>query len=410
MTLSIPAETLYRKKMTILICGIIMYFLTSMAKVLVPATIFAELQALGFDAQKISATGAAFMYSYAASQLLAGIFADRYGGVRILLIGGSLFASGSILFPVTGNFHLMIICRVMTGFGAGTVFLGVAKLLSDLFSAKFAFMLGAVCLMGFFGPTAGTVPVTYLIGIVGWRIAMMIPGFIALLALAVIICRMHGTIKPTVGGQTLQPLFAMLKNRNMWMMCLSASVIFGVYYCISSQFGQKSLSDFCGLNRQTATAVIMLLTIIVACNNMGGNLLLKLCGGRRKCVAWFAIISTLTGTLLAALAFRNQPSAGIIIAAYALIAIPAGFFPLFGTIAKELNPPESVALAVAFVNFWCFVYIAVFQNITGNILQRFADSGSTVFPPQAYSNVFVFLAAAAILGGIMNFFYPETGK
>ena len=126
-----PAQ-LRRKKMAILGCGIVMYFLTSMAKVLIPATIFHDLQELGLDARSISATGAAFMYAYAASQLLAGIFADRYGGVRILLIGGSLFAAGTVGFPLTGNLPCMLVCRVMTGFGAGTVFLGVAKLLADL--------------------------------------------------------------------------------------------------------------------------------------------------------------------------------------------------------------------------------------------------------------------------------------
>ncbi len=408
MNCNLSPETLFRKKLMILICGVVMYFLTSMAKVLIPATIFAELQVLGFDARQISATGAAFMYSYAASQLLAGIFADRYGGVRILLIGGSLFASGSIFFPLLNNFHLMLICRMMTGFGAGTVFLGVAKLLSDLFSAKFAFMLGVICLLGYFGPTAGTMPVTYVINLWGWQFAMMLPGLIALLALAVIICRMRGTVKPTVSGQTLQPFFSMLKNRNMWMLCLSASVIFGIYYSISSQFGQKSLSDFCGMSREKATAVIMILTIIVACNNMGVNLLLKVCRNRRKAVTAIGMLMALAGTLLAALAFRHEPpAAAVVITAYVLIAIPGGFFPLFGTIAKEIAPPENVALAVAMLNFWCFVYIALFQNINGTILQR-AAAGSTVFPPEAYSNVFVFLAGTALLGGILSFFYPET--
>ena len=53
-------------------CGVVLFFLTSMAKVLIPATIFGELQKLGL--------GALFMYAYAASQLLAGVFADRYAG------------------------------------------------------------------------------------------------------------------------------------------------------------------------------------------------------------------------------------------------------------------------------------------------------------------------------------------
>ena len=101
MTAFTAPETLRRRKRTILGCGVFLYFLTSMSKVLIPATIFNDLQHLGLDAAAISATGAAFMYAYAASQLLAGIFADRYGGVRILLIGGSLFAAGSIAFPLT---------------------------------------------------------------------------------------------------------------------------------------------------------------------------------------------------------------------------------------------------------------------------------------------------------------------
>lgn len=61
-------------------CGVVLFFLTSMAKVLIPATIFGELQKLGLGVESISALGALFMYAYAASQLLAGVFADRYAG------------------------------------------------------------------------------------------------------------------------------------------------------------------------------------------------------------------------------------------------------------------------------------------------------------------------------------------
>ena len=57
--------------MTILFCGMALYFLTSMSKVLIPAAIYSDLQALGLDGKRIAATGAAFMYAYAASQLLA---------------------------------------------------------------------------------------------------------------------------------------------------------------------------------------------------------------------------------------------------------------------------------------------------------------------------------------------------
>ena len=141
----ISPELIRKKKFLILICGVVTFFLTSMAKVLIPSTIFKDLQLLGMDAGRISSLGSAFLYSYAASQLMIGCFSDRYGGVRVLLIGGSLFSAGTILFPlIPANYYsLMILARVMTGFGAGTIFLGVAKLLGDLYSEKFGIGTGS---------------------------------------------------------------------------------------------------------------------------------------------------------------------------------------------------------------------------------------------------------------------------
>ena len=178
----ISQETLRKKKMAILCCGVVMYFFTNMSKVLIPGTIFNELQQAGLDVKSISALGAVYMYSYAASQLLAGIFSDRYGGVRILLIGGSMFTAGTIGFPFAEHLWLMYFFRVLTGFGAGTVFLGVAKLLADLFSARFALAMGIILVLGYIGPTVGTMMV-FLINAVGWQWAMAIPGIIAVTAL-----------------------------------------------------------------------------------------------------------------------------------------------------------------------------------------------------------------------------------
>jgi predicted MFS family arabinose efflux permease len=251
-------------------------------------------------------------------------------------------------------------------------------------------------------------PMTMLVNAIGWRLAMLLPGAVVLAALLIITALMRGTIKPASTGQTFAPLLQMLGNRQMWMLCLSAAVIFGIYYGISSQFGAKSLMDFCGAGKERSTFIIMIMTIVVAANNMGVNLLLKLCGNRRKMVATAGMLLCAAGCLLAAYAFRTTPSLQLVTAAYMMIAFPAGFFPLFGTIGKELCPPEHTALAVAMVNFWCFVDIAIFQNITGGVLQYFSIAGETVFPPYAYSNMFVVLLIIAIAGCIINFFYPET--
>lgn len=404
-----PEMTRHRK-FIILLAGVIFYFLTSMAKVLIPASIFNDLQELGFDAGIISAMGAAYMYAYASSQLLAGIFSDRYGGVRILLTGGTMFFIGTVGFPLTDDPVIMILCRISAGFGSGTVFLGTAKLLNDLFSKKFTLALGIILFIGYCGPSTGTMPMTKLIQIIGWKQAMMLPGYIAGVLLLMIIIFMRGTIKPVVTGQTFKPLLAMIKNIPMWILSLSGASVFGAYYVLLSQIGQKSIVDFCKVSSGCAAFGIMILTIIVAVNNMGVNLLLKLFRNRRKAVAYISLLCSAAGGLLGFIAFSNEPNFWPVWCAFLLIAIPAGFFPLFCTVGKELTPPENVGMAVAWFNFWCFVLIALYQNITGKILQTYSISGQSVYPPEAYSKVFAVLCVLSLCGFFMTFFYPETGK
>ena len=145
-----------KKKKAILCLGVLLYFLTTMSKVLVPATILDELLGLGtLSMVQISLLGGCFWYAYAISQLLAGIFSDRYGGVRILLLGGSFFTIGALGFPLSTSFSQMLCFRILAGLGAGTAFLGIAKLLADLYSRNYSIAMGTVLFIAFLGTPCG---------------------------------------------------------------------------------------------------------------------------------------------------------------------------------------------------------------------------------------------------------------
>ena len=408
----ISDELLRRKKMVILLLAVVLAFFTSMSKMLVPGPIYNHLQTeLLFDPSRIAALGAVYMYAYAASQLLMGIYSDRYGGVRILLIGGSFFTIGTLGFPLCSDPWLMYFFRIITGFGAGTVFLGEAKLINDLFPEKFGVMLGIALLISYFGPVTGTVPMVALIAAVGWRPAYFIPGAICFLAMLGILLLMRGTIKKTVTGQTFTPLFLMLKNRPMWLLCISSALIFGIYYVLLTQVGQKCIEDFYKLDKYLASLCVTLLSVIVALNNVVVNFLLKLVRGRRTLILRCGTVLVLLGALTGLSAFYFHLSVWILIAAFLLLAFPAGFFSFYSIIAKELNPPEATGLAVAVLNFAAFVFIAMFGNFSGIILgfwEKTAVNG--VFPGEAYTALFVFLSVSALLSVSIGFLVPETGK
>lgn len=409
----ISPEQIRKKKFLILICGVVTFFLTSMAKVLIPSTIFKDLQLLGMGVDRISSLGAAFLYSYAASQLMVGCFSDRYGGVRVLLIGGSLFSCGTICFPLisTDHYYLMILLRIMTGFGAGTIFLGVAKLLGDLYSEKFGLALGFVLVISYLGPTTGTVPMVKLVEAIGWKPAMMLPGVVAAMAMTVILCLKKGTIKPVTRGQTFEPLSVMLKSRSMWFLTLSTATVYGAYYALVGQLGKKAMTDLFGTPSAKAAFFIMILTIIVAANNMGGNLLLNLLGGRRKLVLIIGILSSCLGVLTAYYGFTHNCGVYLFMVSGVLLAFPAGYFPMFSIVAKELNKPEHMGMAVAYLNFMAFVFISLYQNIAGWILKGYpVDKTTLAFPVEAYTAVYLFFIIGAVVSILSVCFVPETRK
>ena len=65
--------------------------------------------------------------------------------------------------------------RVLTGAGAGVIFIGVAKLISDLYPERFTIVFGIALFVGFCGVMAGTAPMVKLVELLTWRYALL-PG------------------------------------------------------------------------------------------------------------------------------------------------------------------------------------------------------------------------------------------
>ena len=86
-----------------------------------------------------------------------------------------------------------------------------------------------------------------------------------------------------------------------------------------------------------------------------------------------------------------------------MIALPAGFFCVYGTMGKEISPPKYVALAVALVNFWAFVMIALVGDWAGRVMRGHEDAAQKigdvlVYPLAAYQGVFVVFVCTAVVG------------
>ena len=104
----------------------IMYFFANLQKVVVPGSVFNELQQIfNCDAGAITGLGAGFMYVYSLNQLTVGVLADRYTGTRVIMFGGALFCLGSLMSAYSGSLGILMFSRILTGFGASVIYLSM---------------------------------------------------------------------------------------------------------------------------------------------------------------------------------------------------------------------------------------------------------------------------------------------
>ena len=392
---------LRRRQVIVLWCGVVLSFFTSMSKILVPGPIVSDLKALGLDAIELSSLGFGYYCAYAASQLVLGAYSVRWGGVRLMLFGGGCFVLGSLLFPLGGSFWTMFASRMLTGLGAGTMFPGLAKLISDLYTKRFTVVFSVVMFLGYLGPICGRSPVLHLVDLVRWRWALEIIALAALTAFAVLVLASRGAVKPVTQGNSIAALCKVFGSSRNLLIFGASSVVYGAYYVLPVVMGQECLIHS-GMSKVNAERLIMFQVLLIALCNLGTGTILRIFGGYRKLLLVFVGVCGLAGAVLGAVAFAIGLPLSAVVTAFVLMAIPAGFFSLQSLIVKELNPPELSGISISMLNFCAFVLIMSCQPVAGVILQRAAA------PVLAYRNLFLFFVALEVIGLACAAFVPET--
>ncbi|MCQ2379988.1 MAG: MFS transporter [Victivallaceae bacterium] len=398
-------------KKVILFSGIALYIFTCMSKVLVPGTIHGELEAaFGLNANELAALGAALMYSYAASQFALGLFADRYGGCRLVLFGAVIFAIGSVVSTIAPCYLVLLAARVFVGFGAGVCYVGVAKLAAELYSSRFLLAITTIILVGCLGQMAGNGPMAYISEATSWRTMLALTGVFSVIALLAIALFSRGALPPVIkGGRTMSPAGLFCKKSNLTLF-LAASTVIGAHFTLCSLIGKRCLQDT-GLFTSVESAWWMsLIMIIVTASNVAGIILLKLFRGSRKKLLVFASAASTVGCAIGVLYFSCSVPWQMLIAGFILISATSGLYPAFSTIAKELNPPENVGMALAMLNFLCYAAVAVEQNVAGAIFRHFekiAPLAGGAYSATAYQYAFVALAVFSLAGLFAALMLPE---
>jgi MFS family permease len=163
-------KIIFKKAVIIFLIFAFSYFTSALIRAITatlsPAlTIEFELQA-----RDLGLLGGGYFLGFAAMQLPAGYWLDKYGPKKVVMILLSIAVLSCFAFSISNSFIKLLISRTFIGVGVAACLMGPLTGYRKWFPTEFQQRLNSWMLMfASFGMLVSTVPVQFLLPIIGWR-------------------------------------------------------------------------------------------------------------------------------------------------------------------------------------------------------------------------------------------------
>ena len=161
------------------------YFLSALVRA-VTATLAPAFSAeLGLTAGDLGLLAGAYFLGFAATQLPLGHALDRWGPRRVLLAFLSVAVAGCAAFAMAGHFAALTLARALIGAGLSACLMAPLTAFRRNFSPVAQLRANSWMLMsGSLGMVASTLPVQWLLPVLGWRGLFWLVAALLLVAMA----------------------------------------------------------------------------------------------------------------------------------------------------------------------------------------------------------------------------------
>lgn len=394
-----------------------LYFFSFFLRASVPGTIFNELQIdLALTAAQVTGLSSAFFYVYAPMQFVAGVCADRFGGVRTLLSGALVMTIGAAWFPQSDSVVACYASRALTGFGASFLYLSIVKEIDVLFGPiRFPTVLGTVLGFGYAGGIAAMLPFERVVALTGWRWALR-GAAIALAVVWVVAFIVLSRIGPKSGSPvrlSWKPLWRVFVHGPSRPLFLVGLINYPAYFVMQAGIGKKFLQDHVGLSSASGALFTTIMMGISASMMLSAGPLLRLTRHRRKPHLYVAssLILIASSLLLAGVLMRAR---GVwFLFCYAMLATSTASAPAGNALMKELHGCEVVGAAIAVFNGMAYIGVALLTQVIGLVLDGFSSAArisdrAVEYPPAAYATIFAILSCLSVVSLTATHFIRET--
>ena len=417
-------DTLHSRARFIFLLMVICYFLPSFHRALF-GTLGGDIaEDFAVGGGLVSLMAAALFYPYTIMQVIAGILADRWGSRRTVTIALVITSAGTLLLATANTVPVVCIGRVLTGIGAGMLYIPGLRLVENWFPKHMhAFWTALFLSLGTCGMFLASWPLRILSNFSGWRTALILVSCITL-GLAVLgglflrnspadagLCTEHAdevsvrTKKAAIPLGRIVP--TVLKSRTYWCIAVWLFCMFGVYYAFIGLWAGTYLNAY-GLDNERAALILAAISIGAIIGPTLYGSFISWFRVSNRAVMHFAGIGGLMMVAVMVIPAQVMPYWLLPVWGF-LLSIFLGSAGTFGLLEVQDAFPEEIAGTVAgMINLYTALGAAMVQNISGGIMELLAPDG--VYDITDFSSMSILFVVLILAGCVSLFLCPKSAR
>lgn len=329
----------------------------------------------GIDAGILAFVVSIYYYGYAGMQIPLGVLMDKLGPRRIIAAAAIICGIATYLFAISQNVYFASFARLLIGVGSACGYLGTLKLGSQWFPRKkMPHIVGIAILLGTAGASLGTLPLEYLLNLVGLHKSLMLLSFFGILLGFTILLFINKTPpKPASVPEDqhlLEDLFKIIKMPQAWLISIFGMLMYIPLTIFGDLWGVSFLESKYGITESLSAIAMTSMFIGVG---IGGPIFAWITNSwcsRKKPMVLGAVVTLLIYSMIL---FMPQLSFPVICILFFL----AGLFfngqcMSFSSIC-EIMPEHASGVAVGFLNMLVMANGFIFLPVVGRILVALWD-------------------------------------
>ena len=361
-----------------------------------------------------------FYYIYTPMQLVVGIFMDRYGPRRLLVIACLSCVIGVFLFASTQLIVVAAIGRLFIGFGAAFAFVGALKLASIwLPPERFATVSGMVTTLGMIGAMASDIVMAKLVEIYGWHLTLYLLAILGAILMFFIFFIVRDRLKTTQKKPVFIPelsfrdvfigLFQALRSRNIWINGMIGCFMYLPVTVFAELWGIPYLMQTHHLTNMVATEIVSFIFLGWAIGATFSGWLSDKIGLRRLPITVGSIAAFI---LICIILYVPDLSTTMLYFLFFFFGLVTSVQVIVFAIGREVSPKHIAATAVSVTNMFTMIGGAVFQPLIGIVLDMSwagkVSHGMHIYSSATYTFALSILPIALLITVFLSFMLKET--